>query len=213
MKLYDYDAFIFDLDGTLIDSEKYHAQAFAETVLEQSGYRLTPDEHLEFFGKHSTWFAMELNERHGLSLVPDMVLERKRRRVQEIFVAKPFAGARAFLELWKGKKPMALATNSPRSFVEPALKEAELLQYFDCITTADEVSHRKPDPEMIERTLQKLQVDPLKTLVFEDQAIGVQAARAAGACVVVVDNGQTAGFPVDVTTHTWQELIQLAEDG
>jgi len=213
MNLYDYDAFIFDLDGTLIDSEKYHAQAFAETVLEQSGYRLAPDEYLEFFGKHSTWFAVELNERHGLSLVPEAVLEQKRRRVQEIFVAKPFAGARAFLERWDGEIPMALATNSPRSFVEPALKEADLLQYFEFITTADEVSHRKPDPEMIERTLQKLQVDPLKTLVFEDQAIGVQAARSAGACVVVVDNGQTAGFPVDLAAYTWQELIAFSEAG
>ncbi len=209
MKLQDYDAFIFDLDGTLIDSERYHAQAFADAVLAQSGYRLSPEEHREFFSKHSTWFAAELNERHGLSLVPEEVLAQKRRRVQEIFEAKPFEGAREFLERWHGRKPMALATNSPLGFVAPALEEAGLMNYFDCITTADEVTHRKPDPEIVERTVQKLGVDPLKTLVFEDQWIGIQAARSAGAQVLAVDNGQSLDFPGEVVVHAWNELLNL----
>lgn len=209
MKLWKYDAFIFDLDGTLIDSGKYHAQAFADAVFEQSGYQMTPDEHVEFFGKHSTWFAGELNERHGLPLIPERVLARKRERVQEIFVAEPFEGAREFLELWQGRKPLALATNSPLGFVGPALEEAGLMKYFDCITTEDEVTHRKPNPEIVERSIQKLQVDPLNTLVFEDQLIGIQAARAAGAHVIAVDNGQSVEYPDDVEVHTWDELLQL----
>lgn len=211
MKLWEYDAFIFDLDGTIIDSERYHAQAFADAVLAQSGYRLNPDEHLEFFGKHSTWFAVELNDRYGLSLVPEQVLAYKRRRVQEIFVARPFDGAREFLRQWYGKKPMALATNSPLGFVQPALEKAELIKYFNQITTSDEVVHRKPDPEIIERTIQKLQVDPLKTLVFEDQLIGIQAARSAGAEVIAVDNGQSVDYPVDVGVHSWHELLTFSE--
>jgi len=211
MKLCDYDAFIFDLDGTIIDSEKYHSRAFADAVLAQSGYRLTPEEHLEFFGKHSAWFAEELNARHGLSLDPEGVLAHKRRRVREIFEARPFSGAREFLERWFGKKPMALATNSPLGFVQPALEKAGLLEFFDHITTSDEVAHRKPDPEIIERTVQKLGSDPLKTLVFEDQLIGIQAARAAGAQVVAVDNGQSVDFPVDVNIRTWRELLTFSE--
>lgn len=211
MKLCDYDAFIFDLDGTIIDSEKYHSRAFADAVLAQSGYRLTPEEHLEFFGKHSAWFAEELNARHGLSLDPEGVLAHKRRRVREIFEARPFSGAREFLERWFGKKPMALATNSPLGFVQPALDKAGLLEFFDHITTSDEVAHRKPDPEIIERTVQKLGSDPLKTLVFEDQLIGIQAARAAGAQVVAVDNGQSVDFPVDVNIRTWRELLTFSE--
>ena len=210
MNLQRYDAFIFDLDGTLIDSEFYHARAFADAVLAQSGYRISEDEHREFFGKHSTWFALELNDRHGLSLNPDEVLAQKRKRVLEIFEARPFAGAREFLEIWTGRKPMALATNSPRDFVGPALKEADLLKYFDAVTTSDEVTHRKPDPEIIERTMQKMGADPLNTLVFEDQLIGVQAARAAGANVVAVDNGQSVAFPVDVAVHSWEQLVAFS---
>ncbi len=211
MKFWDYEAFILDLDGTLIDSGKYHAQAFADAVLAQSGYTLKPDEHYEFFAKHSTWFAQTLRERYGLTLDPELVLAHKRERVQEIFVAELFEGAQEFLEVWYGKKPMALATNSPIEFVQPALEEAGILKYFDCITTACNVTHRKPNPEIIEVTIQKMQVDPLRTLVFEDQLIGIEAARAAGAKVIAVDNGQPVNYPVDVAVHTWQELLKLSE--
>jgi HAD superfamily hydrolase (TIGR01509 family) len=211
MKLQDYEAFIFDLDGTLIDSGKYHAQAFSDAVLAQSGYELKPHEHHEFFGKHSTWYTENLNERYGLRLDPQEVLAYKRQRVQEIFVAELFAGAREFLELWHGRMPMALATNSPLEFVQPALQDADILKYFESITTACDVTHRKPHPEIITVTVQKLQSDPLKTLVFEDQLIGIEAARAAGARVVAVDNNQPVLYPVDVAVHTWSDLIKLSE--
>lgn len=209
MNLGDFDAFVFDLDGTLIDSEKYHAQAFADAVLEQSGYRLAPDEHLEFFASHSKPFARVLNARHGLQLVPERVLEHKRQRMKEIFQTDLFEGARDFLEKWKGIKPMGLATNSPLSFVDPALEEAGLAGFFNSIITADVVVHRKPDPEMIEIAIQKLQANPLNTLVFEDQLLGVDAALGARAQVVVVDNGQRVVFPETVPVMTWKALLEL----
>lgn len=207
MKLRDFDAFILDMDGTLVDTGKYHARAFADAVLEQSGYALTPHEHHEFFASHSMPFAHVLNERYDLSLEPERVLEQKRRRMDEIFVAELFEGAREFLELWHGKKPMALATNSPRGFALPTLKKAGIAEYFNCITAADEVENRKPDPEIIEVSIQKLQADPLNTLVFEDQLLGIEAARSAGAQVIAVDNGQPVEFPPDIPVATWQELL------
>lgn len=207
MDLWEFEAFILDMDGTLIDSGKYHARAFADAVLEQGGYALTMGEHHEFFASHSKPFAVVLNARHGLSLEPEKVLAQKRKRMDEIFVAELFEGAREFLELWRGKKPMALATNSPLNFARPALEEAGIMEYFDCITTADEILNRKPDPEIIKITIQKLQADPLKTLVFEDQLIGIEAARSAGAQVLAIDNGQSVKFPPDIQAITWQELL------
>lgn len=207
MKLENFEAFILDMDGTLVDSGKYHARAFADAVLAQSGYELRPSEHHEFFASHSMPFSRVLNERYGLSLEPEKVLEQKRRRMAEIFVAELFEGAHEFLEQWYGKMPLGLATNSPLSFALPTLEEAGIAKYFDSITAADEVKNRKPDPEMIELAIQKLQSDPLNTLVFEDQLLGVEAARAAGAQVIAVDNGQPVEFPVDVQVATWKELL------
>ena len=208
MKLEAFAAFILDLDGTLIDSGKYHMLAFSDAVLQQSGYRLTPDERHEFFASHSKPFARVLNARHGLQLVPERVLERKRVRMKEIFRIDLFEGAREFLEKWRGIKPMGLATNSPLSFVRPVLEEAGLARFFDAVTTSDEVVKRKPDPEMVEITTQKLEIDPAKVLVFEDQLMGITAALDAGAQVVAVDNGQRVAFPESVPVMTWKELLK-----
>lgn len=209
MNLEDFDVFILDLDGTLIDSGKYHAQAFADAVLEQSDYTLSSVEYHEFFATHSTLFAKALNIRHGLNLDSKRVLERKRERVKEIFKPELFQGALGFLEHWFGKKPMALATNSPLSFVRPALNDAGITKFFDFVTTADEVKNRKPDPEIIKITIQKFGADPLRTLVFEDQLMGVEAARLAGAHVIGVDNQQPVNFPADVAVYSWNELLRL----
>jgi beta-phosphoglucomutase-like phosphatase (HAD superfamily) len=211
MKLGDYEAFVFDLDGTLIDSGKYHSQAFADAVFEQSNYRLTSSEHHEFFASHSSGFTQVLNVRHGLKLIPEQVLKQKRKRVQEIFVAEIFSGAQQFLDLWVKRKPMALATNSPLSFVKPALEAAEIFHYFNCIITADDVTHRKPAPEIIEVCLRKLGVEASKTLVFEDQRVGIEAARNAGTHVIAVDNGQPVLYPVDIAVYNWNELLKLSE--
>lgn len=202
MRLWDYEAFIFDLDGTLIDSGKYHSQAFADAVFEESGHRLNSSEHHEFFGSHSLRFSEELNQRYGLSLDPERVLEKKRKRVEQIFKAELFPGARKFLEHWFGKRKMALATNSPQSFVRPALEAADMIKYFECITTADDVVYRKPHPEIVETTIQRLEATPQTSLIFEDQLIGIEAARSAGANVIAVDNGQPVMYPVDVAVHT-----------
>jgi HAD superfamily hydrolase (TIGR01509 family) len=206
-QLEDYEAFIFDLDGTLIDSGKYHAQAFADAVFHQSGYVLTPAEHLEVFAGHSLSFCPQLNERYGLSLDPSAVLAEKRTRVQEIFKADLFSGALEFLDKWHGVHPFGLATNSPLAFVRPALEEVGIYTYFDSITTADDVTQRKPHPEVFEIAFQKLSVDPSKTIVFEDQLIGIEAAHLAGAQVVVINNGQQVVFPPDIPVRTWKELL------
>ncbi len=208
MKLENFNAFILDLDGTLLDSGKYHAQAFADAVLEQSGYVLTPDEHYEFFAAHSTTFSKVLGERRGLPLDPQKVLARKRERMKEIFVAELFPGALDFLEYWYGKKPLVLATNSPLAFVAPALEETGISRFFETVLTADDVENRKPDPEIFEKAIQQLGTDPQNTLVFEDQLIGIQAARAAGASVVAVNNGQPVTFPPTIPVFTWKELLK-----
>jgi len=155
IKLTTFEAFIFDLDGTLIDSEKYHAQSFADAVLELSGHKLKPEEHREFFTTHTTIYTEVLNQRYGLGLDPQEVLLRKRARVKETFRAELFDGAREFMEFWHGRVPFGLASNSPMNFVRPALEEAGIFHLFDCITTASEVNRRKPDPEMVEITVQK----------------------------------------------------------
>lgn len=210
MKTYldDYKAFIFDLDGTLINSEKYHADGFAHAVETLSGYRITPAERREFFEAHTNIFAPVLAARHGLKLDPEEVLKHKRQHVDRNFKVEILPGAEGFVQKWKGQMRMALASNSSRRFVKQALVEAHLIDLFESVITADDVTHRKPDPEMYKLTLENLKLTPEDVLVFEDSPAGVAAAQAAGCPVIMIENG--AGRSVEgVSQYTWKELKQF----
>lgn len=210
MKTYldEYKAFIFDLDGTLINSEKYHADGFEYAVELLSGYRLTPGERREFFEGHTNLFTPVLAARHGLKLCPDEVLHHKRDHVSRNFKVEILAGAESFIQKWRGQMRMALASNSPRIFVKQALVEAGLIDLFESVVTADDVAQRKPDPEMYKLTLKNLKLAPEDVMIFEDSPAGVAAAQAAGCAVVMIENG--AGRSVDgVPRYTWKELRQL----
>jgi HAD superfamily hydrolase (TIGR01509 family) len=210
MKTYldEYKAFIFDLDGTLINSEKYHADGFAHAVETLSGYRLTSTERREFFDAHTNVFTPVLAARHGITLDPAEVLNRKREHVNRNFKAEILPGVEAFIEKWRKQMRMALASNSPRCFVKQALVEAQLIDVFESVVTADDVTRRKPDPEMYELTLKNMRLSPDDVIVFEDSPSGVAAAQAAGCAVVMIENG-AGRFVEGVPRYTWKELKQF----
>jgi len=208
LDLNQYEAFIFDLDGTLIDSEGYHADGFSLAVETLSGYQLTEAERREFFEGHTSTFAPVLAERHGLDLDPLEVLKHKRAHVRKHFRTNVFPQAISFINKWRRQKRLALASNSPKSFVRDALVEGRMIDLFEVVCTADDVTHRKPSPEMYELALERLGLEPSEVLVFEDSPAGVTSAQAAGCPVVLVDNGSGRSVE-DVPQYTWRELKQF----
>jgi HAD superfamily hydrolase (TIGR01509 family) len=203
--LNQYKAFVFDLDGTLIDSEKYHADGFEQAVEALTGYRITEAERREFFESHTNTFAPVLAQRHGLDLNVDETLDYKRKHVREHFKTDVFPQAVYFIKKWKGRKRMALASNSPKHFVKNALIEGGMIDLFESVCTADDVTHRKPDPEMYTLTLNWLKLEPHEVVVFEDSPAGVKAAQAAGCPVVMIENG--SGRTVEgIEKFTWRDL-------
>ena len=203
--LTQYKAFIFDLDGTLINSEKYHVEGFAHAVEALSGHEITEEECREFFEGHTSTFVPVLAERHGIELDPDEVLEKKREHVQENFRTEVFPYAINFIHKWRKRQRLALASNSPKQFVKNALVEGRMIDWFEVVCTADDVTHRKPHPEMYTLTVELLNLKPEDVLVFEDSPAGVEAARAAGCDVVLMDNG--SGRTVDgIEKFIWRDL-------
>jgi len=209
-----FQAFIFDLDGTLLDSEKYHARAFAGAMLELTGYRLTEAEERGFSGNTSRGYSRELASRHGLSVSPDRVVARKFELLYRAFRAELFPGAREFLSHWHGRTRLAVASNSPAHFVNAALAEVDLIETFDAIITRDDVHARKPDPAMFLLALERLGVAPEKGMVFEDSNPGLGAALAAGCAVVILRNpGIDLPSPLapEIPVLTWAELLAMPE--
>jgi len=208
-----FEAFIFDLDGTLIDSEKQHVRAFGRAMEELSGHRLSAAERREFSGNTSLDFSAELAARHGLSLSPEAVAERKFALLYQEFRAELFPGAREFLDLHRDRTRLALASNSPLHFVSRALGELGIPDVFEVVTTIDDVARRKPDPGMILTTLSRLDLPAEDALVFEDSSAGVAAALSADCQVVVLRNPGCelpSHLPESVPVATWRELCDMS---
>ena len=129
----------------------------------------------------------------GRSLDRLTLTEKRRQRYYELTVdQQPFPGVQDYLAGAKRHGlALGIASGSPRVWVEGHLHKFDLHSYFDCITSADEVSRIKPDPEVYQRTLRVLGLGPGQVVAFEDSPHGVTAAQRAGIYCVAVPNRVT----------------------
>jgi len=204
---------IFDMDGTLIDSEKYHARAFAQAMREVTGYTLSPEETEAFKGNTTLDYSAELGAAHGVDVDSQAVLARKMAILEQIYQPEFYPYAREFLDLWYGRLPLALATNSPRWFADKTLQGLKVRGVFDAVVTIDDVTERKPSPQMVMLCAERLGLPPADLLMFEDSEYGLQAGLAAGCRVILVDpdnpdrpQGATGPFP-------WEQLCRRLRGG
>jgi HAD superfamily hydrolase (TIGR01509 family) len=207
-----FDIFIFDLDGTLIDSESFHSDAFAQAVRELTGYALTPAERREFFKSHTKSFYPVLAERHRLTADVEAVFDRKRALVKERFVVEPIPGAMEFLRKWHNQKRFGTVSNSAREFVVDALRELAVLSWFELVLGGDQIDKKKPHPQPYLQAIKTMGVSPEKVLVFEDTIHGAQSATAAGCATVFIETGAQRDrheLPAHAYQLSWDELLEL----
>ena len=183
-----FDGYIFDLDGTLLDTMPLHFKAWEEALQAVGLNRPLEEDFFYSLGGTPTRRVAELfAERYGLKLDPDAVFHHK----EALFTARQ-AGMRliepvvAFARRMAVTHPLAVASGGPRNVVRHSLETSGLAPLFRAVVTADDVVHGKPAPDMFLLAAKLLGVDPERCLVFEDAALGIQAARAAGMQVVHV---------------------------
>ncbi|HDL5699900.1 TPA: beta-phosphoglucomutase family hydrolase [Mannheimia haemolytica] len=171
-----YDALIFDMDGTLIDTMPSHAKAW-EKVGELLGYPLTSDAMFELSGSTTFVIARETMKRANMpEHYFDEVVKLKRQFGMELIPENAtLLPAFEIVKANLGKKPMAIGTGSHRAMVELLDQKFNLRQYVSVIVDSDDVSNHKPDPETFLKCAEKLGVTPHRCLVFEDADLGVQA--------------------------------------
>lgn len=178
----DFAGFIFDCDGTLIDSMPVHYRAW-EAALRLKGLRETLCYDLFFsLGGVPTRKVAEILGRHyGLSTDPEEVFEIKERffveMLPEVAVIGPVVEYARKVAL---SHPVSVASGGPRDVVARSLEMAGLAKLFPIVVTADDVVHGKPAPDMFLLAARRMGVAAEKCLVFEDAQPGLQAARAAG---------------------------------
>ncbi|MGH3433454.1 MAG: HAD family hydrolase [Thermocrispum sp.] len=185
------DAVLWDMDGTLVDSEKLWEIGLHE-LAEHLGGRLSPEARLAMVGTNVTVTMELLFADLGLELTPAAFAEADRwleARMHELFTDEvPWQpGAREALRMVRDTGlPTALVTSTVRSLTEGALDYIGR-EWFDVTVAGDEVGgENKPHPEPYLIAAGLLAVDPGRCVAIEDSPVGTASAVAAGCSVIVV---------------------------
>jgi len=185
-----YQAIVFDMDGTLIDSMGSHGIAWRQTC-EQYGYPFDPEYMHSLGGVPTDQTVVLLNEKYGLDHDVQEVARVKRQlweQLDEIPALIPVTVE--VLQHYRGRLKIGIGTGADRTHALKMLAETGLLALVETVVTASDVTHGKPHPETFLTVAAQLGVAPQHCVVFEDTAIGQQAAAAAGMDCILVQNGR-----------------------
>jgi HAD superfamily hydrolase (TIGR01509 family) len=187
-RLKPFDAAIFDMDGTLLDTEAVF-RSIVFDVCTELGFEMTDEVHLSMVGGSHERTQQLLVESYGVTFPYTLFDERCRITMRErSHGGVPVkAGAVEFISELKARGiPMAVATSSRNPHAHHHLSAAKLFDLFDTVVTRDDVTHPKPHPEPYLTAAKRLGVEPVRCLALEDSYSGVRAAHAAGMQTVMV---------------------------
>lgn len=208
----DFDLFLFDLDGTLVDTEPLHFEAYRK-VLADFGYELIWDfkTYLFYAGRGELFpvfrqlFPLWKKEQEL------EVMQAKRAWVELLLSKMPIqfcVGADLFVSKLIGeKKEICIVTNSSRFQLESIRSRLPLLKQIPVCVTRDDVERIKPDPEPYCKACSYFDIPKDKSIAFEDSEKGVESAQEAGLSVVYISSSTTKS---EVQVPSFLHLMERA---
>jgi HAD superfamily hydrolase (TIGR01509 family) len=186
--------FLFDLDGTLVDSTALHERAFRATLAAHAPHLLEGFRYREWMGRTTTDTFRGAGV--GEAVLASLIVE-KQRRYRDFVRAGALElqpGARELLERLgrKGKRQWLVTSASARA-VEEVLARTGIGGYFEGVVTAADAARGKPDPEPYRLCLERFGLEAEASVAIEDAADGVESARRAGLDVVCVGDAAADG--------------------
>lgn len=179
------NAFIFDLDGVIVDTARYHFIAW-QKIADELGVEFTPEHNEQLKGVSRTRSLDIILELGGIKASQedkDKWLKQKNedylRYINNMDESEILPGVMHILQYLKDKGQL-IALGSASKNAKPILEKVNLLHFFDAIVDGNDVSLAKPDPEVFVEAAKQLGVENENSIVFEDSVAGIQAANIAG---------------------------------
>ncbi|MFN2323247.1 MAG: HAD-IA family hydrolase [Trueperaceae bacterium] len=185
-----FDAVLFDVDGTLVDSEPIWF-AVLRAVVPEFGGDLPEDAHAALHGTDRPAATRILRERHGLVGDAEAFWMRVvERLIVDLAGVQPMPNAVAWVEaVVEAGRARAVVSNSPRAMVDASLAPHAWARYLEVRVTIEDVARGKPHPDSYLLAADRLGVAAARSLAIEDSLAGARAAVAAGATCLLVTNG------------------------
>jgi beta-phosphoglucomutase family hydrolase len=179
-------AYLFDCDGTVVDSMPLHYIAWKQ-ALEEWGCTYEEELFYSWGGRPIREIISLLNEQQGLHMPVEEVAIRKENLYFDLLPQlKAIPEVVEHIDAMYGKIPFAVASGSRRDSVESSLKITGLIDKFETLVCADDYKRGKPAPDCFLLAAERLGIAPEDCLVFEDTELGIEAATAAGMAAVKV---------------------------
>lgn len=177
------NAVIFDMDGVIIDSEPIHFEVDMQTM-KDFGCSISKEELNKYVGTTNEYMYTDIKNNYKIDKsVEELIYYRSemvKKKISESDLM-PIEGITHLLKHLKDKNiPAAIASSSPRDFIEVVVSKFGLEDYFSCILSGEEVEKGKPDPDIYIEAAKKLGILPKECIVIEDSKNGVLAAKKAG---------------------------------
>ncbi|MEK6277567.1 MAG: HAD family phosphatase [Actinomycetota bacterium] len=199
------EAVAFDLDGTLIESERRWEAARRE-VTESAGGTWRDDAQPSMMGLSTPEWIPYMQRELGVQLEAEEIRRQVLQRLEAIYREDVplIVGAREAVLRIGARWPLAVASSSPRELIELVLGLAGLADAFEVVVSSAEVARGKPAPDVYLRACELLRSEAARTAAIEDSGAGVRSASSAGMPVVLIPGTE---FPPDRSALAQADLV------
>lgn len=205
-------AILFDLDGTMVDTEVIYWDV-ARQMARELGKTVTEDTLRGMLGvSRLTSMQVFARDLQITDKTPEQLLVEREQLMAERYRrgVEPMPGLLRILKQFRGRLQMGVVTSSPRRFTDILLPGMKIRDYFDVIQTGDGIKNGKPDPEIYLTGMRQLAIRPNQCVVLEDSQAGVTSGHRSGAYVIAVPNELTAAQDFSVADRRAANLDEAA---
>jgi HAD superfamily hydrolase (TIGR01509 family) len=204
-------AVLFDLDGTLVDTERENVES---VVLAARRWQVELDADMRAFIVGHSWNEIyaRIRAQHGLGVSMDVLIEAAVEEKRALFADTGYQalpGALALVRRLHGKVGLAVVSGSSRVEVRETIAGIGLTECFDHLLGAEDYGQGKPAPEPYEKAMRLLAVAPAGSIVIEDAQPGILSGKAAGARVIAVRRANFMGYDQSAADAAVDTLEQV----